>query len=156
MCPIINRFTFAHVTGMQMFSPDLSLWSSLIPFHIHGQNSAFKVFSFTKKGMIEFAFTVAPLIAGAVNVFWAVHIFSCDVPRQLNDDWHHHVCLLPSPATHICTHHQIIHIQLNYFIYKMMINLQGTLCPPIDKQFNDIREVMERKVYYGYKWWIWS
>ena len=34
-----------------------------------------------------------------------------------------------------------------------MINLQGTLCPPIDKpqQFNDIREVMERKVYYGDK-----
>ena len=32
-----------------------------------------------------------------------------------------------------------------------MINLQGTLCPPIDKpqQFNDIvHEVMERKVYY--------
>ena len=57
------------------------------------------------------------------------------------------------PPAHICTHHQIIHIQLNYFIYKIMINLQGTLCPPIDKpqQFNDIREVMERKVYYGDK-----
>ena len=61
------------------------------------------------------------------------------------------MCASCPPATHICTHHKIIHIQLNYFIYKMMINLQGTLCPPIDKQFNDIHEVIERKVYYGDK-----
>ena len=31
-----------------------------------------------------------------------------------------------------------------------MINLQGTLCPPIDKyqQFNDVSKVTEKKVHY--------